>query len=88
MSEESVERGRLRWRCRRGMKELDLLLVAWLDEHWEAAGQDERLRFVRFLELQDPQIAGYLLRDESPATDNDTFEPLARQLRGIRARRP
>lgn len=77
--------GRLRWRCRRGMKELDLLLVGWLDEYWGASASDERLRFERFLELPDPQIAGYLLRDES--TVDDAFEPLARQLRGIRARR-
>lgn len=65
------------------MKELDLLLVAWLDTHWQAAATDERLRFARFLELPDPQIAGYLLRDEPP-TDSG-FEPLVRQLRAIRA---
>jgi succinate dehydrogenase flavin-adding protein (antitoxin of CptAB toxin-antitoxin module) len=68
------------------MKELDLLLAAWLDEYWEPSAPDERLRFERFLELPDPQIAGYLLRDEAPVAD--VFEPLARQLRGIRARRP
>jgi antitoxin CptB len=86
LSDDIPERGRLRWRCRRGMKELDLLLVAWLDEHWDASAPDERQCFVRFLELPDPQIAGYLLRDGTPATD--AFEPLARQLRGIRARQP
>lgn len=74
----------MRWRCRRGMKELDLLLVGWLDEYWVASAPDERLRFERFLELPDPQIAAYLLRDDSPGAD--AFEPLARQLRGIRAR--
>jgi succinate dehydrogenase flavin-adding protein (antitoxin of CptAB toxin-antitoxin module) len=68
------------------MKELDLMLSAWLDEQWDISSPDERQRFVHFLELPDPQIAGYLLRDEIPATD--TFEPLARQLRGIRAHRP
>lgn len=77
------EQGRLRWRCRRGMKELDLLLVGWLDAHWPAADSAERERFARFLELPDPQIAGYLLRDEAP--DIAEFGPLVRQLLGLRA---
>jgi antitoxin CptB len=86
LSDDGAERGRLRWRCRRGMKELDLLLVAWLDEHWQASAPGERLRFERFLELPDPEIAGYLLRDGTPVIV--AFEPLVRDLRRIRARRP
>jgi antitoxin CptB len=85
LSGESAERRRLLWQCRRGMKELDLLLVAWLDESWDASTHDERARFAHFLELPDPQLAGYLLRDETPV--DDAFEPLARQLRGIRGRK-
>jgi antitoxin CptB len=80
-----AERGKLRWRCRRGMKELDLLLTAWLDGLWEAADTAERGHFAQFLELPDPQIAGYLLRDEEivPAA----FSALVQQLRQLRARR-
>jgi antitoxin CptB len=32
----------LRWRCRRGMKELDLLLGDWLERGWDAADVGER----------------------------------------------
>lgn len=71
----------MRWRCRRGMKELDLLLVAWLERCWPDADAGQRLQFARFLELPDPQIAGYLLRDDAPEAG---FEPLVRQLRAIR----
>jgi antitoxin CptB len=79
---DQAEQGRLRWRCRRGMKELDLLLTGWLDTRWPAANEAERAQFAQFLELPDPQIAGYLLRDEEP----DEFAPLVRQLRALRQR--
>jgi antitoxin CptB len=55
------EQGRLAWRCRRGMKELDLLLVGYLRQHWPQAGQDERQSFAQILELPDPVLAAYLL---------------------------
>jgi succinate dehydrogenase flavin-adding protein (antitoxin of CptAB toxin-antitoxin module) len=64
------------------MKELDVLLGTWLDRHWSAADEAERRRFARFLELPDPEIAGYLLRDDVSAGE---FEPLVRQLRGLRS---
>ena len=40
--------GRLRWRCRRGMKELDELLLAYLPRYLEASA-DERAAFEALL---------------------------------------
>jgi antitoxin CptB len=56
--------GRLRWRCRRGMKELDVLLERWLDHHGVAATPQEQGCFESLLELQDPELARYLLAGE------------------------
>jgi len=53
--------GRLRWRCRRGMKELDVLLERWLGRHAGAAEPHEIQCFEALLDLQDPQLARYLL---------------------------
>ncbi len=58
--------GRLRWRCRRGMKELDLLLTRWLDQRWTAAGAGARADFARLLDCQDPELAAWLLRGQRP----------------------
>jgi antitoxin CptB len=58
---------RLRWRCRRGMKELDLLLVRYLEQEYPAAASADRAAFARILELQDPELFGYLVGRESPA---------------------
>jgi len=58
--------GKLQWRCRRGMKELDFLLLRYLREAHTRAATDERAAFVEFLELPDPDIARYLLGGDVP----------------------
>jgi antitoxin CptB len=60
------ELARLRWRCRRGMRELDVLLTRYLDEEYPRASPAERDAFARILELQDPEIFGYLVGGEFP----------------------
>ncbi len=53
--------GRLRWRCRRGIKELDVLLTRYLNERFAAAPMIERLAFERLLQTEDPLIYAYCL---------------------------
>jgi antitoxin CptB len=62
-----VARKRLMWRCRRGMKELDLLLVGYLQDQYAGASTDERAAFAQFLELPDPEIARYLVWGDVPS---------------------
>ena len=71
--------GRLAWRCRRGMKELDLLLNQYLAQRWPQAEAAERAAFEQLLELSDPLLAAYLLQREEP-TDS-TLQPLLAVLR-------
>lgn len=70
--------GRLAWRCRRGMKELDLVLAGWLDSHYPTASSAERACFERFLDLPDPVLAAYLWRREIP--QDPAFAALVAQL--------
>ena len=65
----SENRSRLRWQCRRGMRELDELLAAYLDCHYDGAPEHEKTAFRRLLALSDPELAGYLLQREVPAPD-------------------
>jgi antitoxin CptB len=58
--------GRLRWHCRRGMKELDILLARYLDEQFGAASAQEQEAFRRLLDIQDPVIYAYCLGAERP----------------------
>ncbi len=59
--------GKLRWRCRRGMKELDLLLTRYVDERYSQAADAEQAAFRRLLELQDPTIHDYVLGRDAPS---------------------
>ncbi|HHQ14919.1 MAG TPA: succinate dehydrogenase assembly factor 2 family protein [Chromatiales bacterium] len=52
--------GRLRWHCRRGMRELDVLLMGYLDRHYAHVPEAEQQAFERLLGLQDPEILGLL----------------------------
>jgi antitoxin CptB len=70
---------RLRWHCRRGMKELDLLLERYLAGVFPGASSDEQAAFARFLELPDPQLAAYLLGGAVP--EDPAFASLLRELR-------
>ena len=49
------------------MRELDTLLVRYLEDEYPAAGEVEKAAFERVLTLSDPQLLGYLLkREECP----------------------
>jgi succinate dehydrogenase flavin-adding protein (antitoxin of CptAB toxin-antitoxin module) len=60
------------------MKELDFMLLGWLEGRYPQASAAERAQFARFLELPDPQIACYLLKDETP--DDPAMATLVREL--------
>lgn len=58
--------GRVLWRCRRGMKELDVLLERFARGTLAVASPAERGRFEVLLELPDPVLAGYFLGGQVP----------------------
>ncbi|HEY6452058.1 MAG TPA: succinate dehydrogenase assembly factor 2 [Steroidobacteraceae bacterium] len=62
---ESPTRSELAWRCRRGTRELDLLLLGWLDRRFEGASEEERAGFAALLALPDPQLMRQLLAGEA-----------------------
>jgi antitoxin CptB len=54
------EFSRLRWRCRRGMRELDVVLLRYLENIYPEADPEEQAAFRRCLDLQDPEILAFL----------------------------
>lgn len=61
-----AELSRLRWRCRRGMRELDQLLLRYLERRWQEAPDEERGDFLRLLECEDDRLWRWLLGREAP----------------------
>jgi antitoxin CptB len=62
------EVARLKWKCRRGMKELDLLLEGYLTERYPAADAAEQGAFRELLDMQDPELFAFVTGRERPAT--------------------
>lgn len=58
---DAIELRRLRWRCRRGMRELDQLMERYLDRCWLDAPADERGVFLRLLETEDDKLWRWFL---------------------------
>ncbi|HXQ31400.1 MAG TPA: succinate dehydrogenase assembly factor 2 [Steroidobacteraceae bacterium] len=61
MAGPAQDASKLRWRCRRGMRELDVLLERYLKERWPDASPGQRAAFAALLELPDPDLAALLL---------------------------
>lgn len=57
---------RLRWRCRRGMLELDLLLLAFLERDYPVLSLPEKQAFERLLQVPDTTLLGYLQGRQNP----------------------
>jgi antitoxin CptB len=52
---------RLQWQCRRGTKELDLLLQRYLETGYLLADDEEKALFVELLELEDDDLVAVLM---------------------------
>ena len=64
MNDDEVELRKLRWRCRRGMRELDQLLERWLDQAWRQSPTREREVFLRLLDTEDDTLWRWFLGHE------------------------
>ena len=66
----TMMKSKLRWQCRRGMKELDALLTAYLETHYDLASDTEKAAFQALLALPDPDVVGYLLHRQEPESED------------------
>lgn len=71
----------LRWSCRRGMLELDLLLGRFLDKVYETLSPEEDKLFRELLDETDPDLYSWLLGNTLPAREE--WLPLLQKIRGF-----
>jgi antitoxin CptB len=76
-----LELKRLRWRCRRGMRELDQLLVRWLDRQWAQSSEGERAVFLRLLDSEDDRLWRWFLGHE--IAPDDALDSLVQRIRTL-----
>jgi antitoxin CptB len=66
MAGTDIDEARLRWRCRRGLRELDVLLDRYLADRWPAAPAAERREFAQLLERENPDLAALICGMTAP----------------------
>jgi len=54
------------WRCRRGTKELDLILGAFAQNWYGSLDRTLKIQFDKLLQMQDPLLADWLCFDHEP----------------------
>ena len=74
---------RLRWRCRRGTKELDVVMNRYLQERYETATAEEQASFNQLLDIEDPIIFDWLM--DKTQSEDDNLQALVVILKGIMA---
>lgn len=76
-----ADAARIRWRCRRGLKELDVLMERFVVEHLPHLSPTQLSTMSRLLDAGDPDLMDWILGRRSPADAG--FEPMLTLLRGL-----
>jgi antitoxin CptB len=56
----------LKWRCRRGIREMDLLLQAFVDNYFDTLSAEEITAFENLLEQPDLDIMDWIMGRSTP----------------------
>jgi len=65
-TEAEVEFKRLYWHSRRGMLELDLLLVPFLEQVYRTLPADDQARYRALLDCEDTEMYAWFMQRERP----------------------
>ena len=57
---------RLRWQCRRGLKELDVILEPYMEEYYREASATEQAVFQRLLAEEDVDLLAWFMQYTQP----------------------
>lgn len=72
---------RARWRCRRGLLELDILLERFMDEHYAILGENELRQFEMLLDIPDNDLWDMIMQRQQ-AWD-PSVQPVLRLLQTV-----
>lgn len=57
-------KARLRWACRRGMLELDVLFMPFVEQAYDALTDEDKAVFQRLLKADDPDLFAWFMGHE------------------------
>jgi antitoxin CptB len=61
-----AERSRLLWRCRRGIREMDIVLTEFLEQSYATLADDDKKAFVQLLDEPDLDILNWIMGKGEP----------------------
>ncbi|AHF74992.1 ygfY [Candidatus Sodalis pierantonius str. SOPE] len=61
-----TNKARIHWACRRGMRELDIAIMPFFEQDFDALDDQDKRRFVRLLECDDPDLFNWLMNHGQP----------------------
>ncbi|MFT6300201.1 MAG: antitoxin CptB [Saprospiraceae bacterium] len=73
---------RLSWASRRGMLELDLMLLPFLEKIYPTLDEEDQRRYWRLLECEDQDLWGWLLKRKEP--DDPELQKIIQIIRDTR----
>ncbi len=73
----------LHWRCRRGVRELDVLFTRFLETTYYTLSKEEQLSFQALLEVQDPTIMDWLMGKVPPEKGKESIVKCLQELSGL-----
>lgn len=80
-AQSSVNEQQLGWRCRRGVRELDVLFGRYIEQYYGLLTNAEKSDFADFLEIQDPIIMDWLFQRSQP--EQTRFVSIVSALRAL-----
>lgn len=81
MLEQPLEK--IRWRSHRGMLELDLLLLPFVDHVYCTLSDKDKKLYIKLLSASDPELYAWLLGHESP--ENKALQPIIKLIQQYQA---
>jgi antitoxin CptB len=81
MDELENDISKLRWHCRRGVKELDVVLSGFLEKHYQNADEASQQAFVSLLKLEDPILMSLVM--EQHHSEDEAQRIVLEQMRSL-----
>ncbi|MEE9342675.1 MAG: succinate dehydrogenase assembly factor 2 [Gammaproteobacteria bacterium] len=64
--EEAERISRIRWACRRGIRELDLWFLGYLKNNYPTASENEKQTFEQLLQFPDQELFDWFMEKSQP----------------------
>jgi antitoxin CptB len=65
-NDQDITYQRLKWHSRRGMLELDVLLVPFVEQVYPNLSAEDKLRYQKLLNCEDPDLFQWFMQHASP----------------------